>query len=98
MYRRVSESPADFAAAAAAGSPLVILGIVIVLVQKFLLGNQTRFVTHGGKAFAPTGGRARWATATLIIYALFALVIPLVGLVIVSLTAVLVGFARPGVC
>ena len=28
MYRRVSESPADFAAAAAAGSPLVIFGLV----------------------------------------------------------------------
>ncbi|QMU21503.1 ABC transporter permease [Gordonia rubripertincta] len=86
MYRRVSESPADFAAAAAAGSPLVILGIAIVLVQKLLLGNQSRFVTHGGKAFSPTGGRARWASATLIVYALVALVIPMVGLVIVSLT------------
>lgn len=86
MYRRVSESPSDFAAAAAAGSPLVILGIAVVLVQKLLLGNQNRFVTHGGKAFAPSGGRARWATATLVIYALVALVIPLVGLIIVSLT------------
>nr|WP_237169037.1 ABC transporter permease subunit [Prescottella equi] len=86
MYRRVSESPSDFAAAAAAGSPLVILGIVVVLVQKLLLGNQSRFVTHGGKAFAPSGGRARWATATLVIYALVGLVVPFVGLVIVSLT------------
>ncbi|ROZ99139.1 iron ABC transporter permease [Gordonia sp. OPL2] len=86
MYRRVSESPSDFAAAAAAGSPLVILGIIVVLVQKFLLGNQSRFVTHGGKAFAPTGGKARWATATLVIYSLVALVIPLIGLIIVSLT------------
>ncbi|MGW6032636.1 ABC transporter permease [Gordonia terrae] len=86
MYRRVSESPSDFAAAAAAGSPLVILGIAVVLIQKLLLGNQNRFVTHGGKAFAPSGGRARWATATLVIYALVALVIPLVGLIIVSLT------------
>ncbi|MGZ8178806.1 ABC transporter permease [Williamsia sp. SKLECPSW1] len=86
MYRRVSESPSDFAAAAAAGSPLVIMGIVVVLAQKLLLGNQKRFVTHGGKAFAPSGGKARWATATLLIYAVVALVIPLVGLVIVSLT------------
>ena len=86
MYRRVSESPADFAAAAAGGAPLVILGIVIVLAQKVLLGNQNRFVTHGGKAFAPTVTRARWATVTVIVYGLFALVIPLIGLIIVSLT------------
>ncbi|MFC8043549.1 ABC transporter permease [Nocardia sp. NPDC057353] len=86
MYRRVSESPSDFAAAAAAGSPLVILGIALVLIQKVLLGNQTRFVTHGGKAFAPSGGRSTWAALTLIGYALLALVVPLAGLVIVSLT------------
>lgn len=86
MYHRASESPSDFAAAAAAGSPLVIFGLAVVLIQKFLLGNQARFVTHGGKAFAPSTGRAAWATATILIYALFALVIPVVGLVIVSLT------------
>lgn len=86
MYRRVSESPSDFAAAAAAGSPLVIFGLVLVLIQKGLLGNQSRFVTHGGKAFAPAGGRSLWATLTIVVYALFALVIPLIGLVIVSLT------------
>ncbi|OZG25830.1 transporter [Williamsia sp. 1138] len=86
MYRRVSESPSDFAAAAAAGSPLVIFGIALVLVQKLMLGNQTRFVTHGGKAFAPPTGKGTWATVTISLFALFALVIPLVGLVIVSLT------------
>ncbi|MBA4021834.1 MAG: iron ABC transporter permease [Gordonia sp.] len=86
MYRRVSESPSDFAAAAAAGSPLVIFGIALVLIQKLMLGNQTRFVTHGGKAFAPPTGKGTWATVTISLFALFALVIPLVGLIIVSLT------------
>ncbi|ETD33251.1 iron ABC transporter permease [Williamsia sp. D3] len=86
MYRRVSESPSDFAAAAAAGSPLVIFGIALVLAQKLMLGNQTRFVTHGGKAFAPPTGKGTWATVTISLFALFALVIPLVGLIIVSLT------------
>lgn len=86
MYRRVSESPSDFAAAAAAGSPLVIFGLVLVLIQKGLLGNQSRFVTHGGKSFAPAGGRSLWATVTIVVYALFALIIPLIGLIIVALT------------
>lgn len=86
MYRRVSESPSDFAAAAAAGSPLVIFGLVLVLIQKGLLGNQSRFVTHGGKSFAPAGGRSLWATVTIVVYALFALIVPLIGLIIVALT------------
>ncbi|MDV7354376.1 iron ABC transporter permease [Rhodococcus oxybenzonivorans] len=86
MYRRVSESPADFAAAAAAGSPLVIFGVVVVLAQKMLLGNQSRFVTHGGKAFAPDTGRSAWAAVCISVYAMLALVVPLIGLVIVAVS------------
>ncbi|MDI9972129.1 MULTISPECIES: ABC transporter permease subunit [Rhodococcus] len=86
MYRRVSESPADFAAAAAAGSPLVIFGVVVVLAQKMLLGNQSRFVTHGGKAFAPNTGRSAWAAVCISAYAMLALVVPLIGLAIVAVS------------
>ncbi|WP_067682644.1 ABC transporter permease [Nocardia miyunensis] len=95
MYNRVSESPSDFAAAAAAGSPLVLFGLAVVLIQKGLVGNQTRFVTHGGKAFSAPPGRSAWATLTLMIYALLALVIPLLGLVIVSLTPYWSGSLSP---
>jgi iron(III) transport system permease protein len=86
MYARVSQSPSDFAAAAAAGSPLVIFGIAMVLIQKGLLGNQSRFVTHGGKSFVNPTGRGTWAAVTIGLFALFALVLPLIGLIIVSLT------------
>ncbi|MDQ1105650.1 iron(III) transport system permease protein [Nocardioides zeae] len=86
MYRRVSESPADFAAAAAAGSPLVILGLVVVLGQKALLGNQSRFVTHGGKAFRSAPARSWWAVSTVVIYGFVALVAPLLGLIAVALS------------
>ena len=86
MFRRVSESPADFAAAAAAGSPLVILGIIVVLGQKVLLGNQSRFVTHGGKGFRPAPARSRWAVVTIVGYGVVALLLPLVGLIIVAVS------------
>ncbi|MGW5517548.1 ABC transporter permease [Nocardia africana] len=97
MYHRVSESPADFAAAAAAGSPLVLFGLAVVLIQKGLLGNQSRFVTHGGKAFSAPPGRSVWASVTLLIYALLALVVPLLGLVIVSLTPYWSGSLSPDI-
>ena len=86
MYRRVSESPADFAAAAAAGSPLVVLGLLVVLAQKLLLGDQTRFVTHGGKAFKSTPTRSWWAVSMVVTYGVVALLLPLVGLVLVALS------------
>lgn len=86
MYRRTAESPVNYAAAAAAASPLVILGLVVILAQRLALGNQARFVTHGGKSFAPTGGRSYWAAFIVAVYGLFALVLPLAGVVIVSLS------------
>lgn len=86
MYLRTSESPTNFAAAAAAGSPLVILGLLVVFAQRFLLGNQGRFVTHGGKAFRGTGGRSAWAAVVVAGYGVIALLLPLLGVVIVSLT------------
>jgi iron(III) transport system permease protein len=86
MYLRVSESPADFAAAAAAGSPLVILGVIVVLGQKLLLGDQRRFVTHGGKGFKPAPARSTWAVVTIVVYGVLALLLPLIGLLIVSLS------------
>lgn len=86
MYRRVSESPADFGAAAAAGAPLVILGLVVVLAQKLLLGDQKRFVTHGGKAFKSAPKRSWWAVTTVVVYGVVALLLPLIGLVLVALS------------
>src|SRR5690606_36207773 len=72
--------------AAAAGSPIVVMGILVVFGQKALLGNQARFVTHGGKSFSPVGGSSHWATVIVALYGLVALVLPLVGVIIVSLT------------
>lgn len=86
MYLRASESPINFAAAAAAGSPLVVMGILVVFGQRAILGNQTRFVTHGGKSFSPVGGSSHWATAIITLYGLVALILPLAGVIIVSLT------------
>lgn len=86
MYREVSQTPVQFGVAAALGSPLLLFGIAIVAVQKILLGDQKRFVTHGGKAFRPQGRPSWGAAAGLVLYSVLASVVPLVGLVIVSLS------------
>jgi iron(III) transport system permease protein len=86
MYLRTSESPTDFAAAAAAGSPLLILGLLVVFAQRLMLGNQSRFVTHGGKGFSAHSARSPWAAVVVAAYGVVALVLPLLGVIIVSLT------------
>ena len=48
---RPSRCPPQYDVAAALGSPLLVFGIVVIVLNKILLGDQSRFVTHGGKAF-----------------------------------------------
>jgi iron(III) transport system permease protein len=86
MYRHVSQTPVEYGVAAALGSPLLVFGIVVVLVQKLLLGNQRRFVTHGGRAFRSEGRPSRLAAVAIVAYALVATILPIAALVIVSLS------------
>ncbi|SHL51917.1 iron(III) transport system permease protein [Pseudonocardia thermophila] len=78
--------PQDPAAAAAIGSPLLVVGVAVVLIQRFLLGNSSRFVTHGGKGFRPVRRSSVLPAVFIGTYLLLSTVAPLVGLVIVALS------------
>ncbi len=86
IYRQMSASPIEYGAAAALGSPLLLFGILVVLVQKVLLGDQRRFVTHGGKAFRSEARPSVIGAASIIGYSFVATVLPVIGLVIVALS------------
>jgi len=86
MYVAVSQSPIDYGRAAAIGSPLLLFGIAVVVFQKLILGDHSRFVTHGGKAFRTPGRPSRLAVAGIVAYSLVALVLPLGALAVVSLS------------
>ncbi|MEW2403630.1 ABC transporter permease subunit [Streptomyces sp. NPDC046862] len=95
MYAAVSQSPVDYGKAAAIGSPLLLFGVAVVLFQKVLLGDHSRFVTHGGKAFR-SGGRPSWVAVTgIVLYALVALALPLGALAVVSLSPYWSGKIEP---
>ncbi|WP_395103844.1 ABC transporter permease [Actinomadura sp. SCN-SB] len=97
MFRSVSESPVDYGAAAAYGSPLLLFGLAVVVVQKLALGDQSRFVTHGGKAFRSVGGTSKTAVAVMIGYTLVATVLPLAALCVVALSKFWSGTIGPSV-
>lgn len=86
MYFQISDSPAQFATAAALGSPLLLAGIAVVFAQKAMLGNQKRFVTHGGKAFKSQGRPSRLGVALILLFSLLSTVLPILALVFVSLS------------
>ncbi|MBY4213581.1 iron ABC transporter permease [Rhodococcus fascians] len=86
VYRFVSLPPVDYAAAAAVASPLMFLGLAVVVIQKYLLTNEGRFVSDVGKGSRRVGRTSRVAPLAMLLYALVALVLPLFALIVVSLS------------
>ena len=86
MYFSVSQSPIDFGAAAAVGTPLLLFGVLVVIAQKVILGDQTRFVTHGGKSFRADTRPSRFAVGAIVGYSFLATILPVTALVIVALS------------
>jgi iron(III) transport system permease protein len=86
MYLAVSQSPVDYGTAAAIGSPLLLFGIAVVVLQKVILGDHSRFVTHGGKAFRGGSKPSNLAAAGIVAYSFIATVLPVFALVVVGLS------------
>jgi iron(III) transport system permease protein len=96
MFRYMSESPVDFAAAAAFGAPLVIFGLVVVVLQKIGLGDQARFVTHGGRAFRSSQRASKAAVVMILLYTAVSTVLPIGSLIIVALSPYWSSAINPG--
>jgi iron(III) transport system permease protein len=86
MYNQVASTPVHYGMAAAIGSPLLIFGVAVVGVQKLVLGDERRFVTHGGKGFRSSERPSALAALIVIAYTVVAIVLPLFGLVALSMS------------
>lgn len=86
MYFATQNEPVNHAAAAAIGSPLLVFGLVMVFAQKLLLGDQARYITHGGRAFRPAGKPSGLAAAGIFTYFVLTTLAPLISLGILSLS------------
>lgn len=88
MYYAAAQEPPDYAAAAAIGSPLLLFGIAIVVVQKLLLGDQSRFVSHGGGkgGMRPAARSSKLAVLAIALYGVVATALPIAALLIVALS------------
>lgn len=84
MYFSIAQIPVDYASAAAIGSPLLLFGVVVVITQRIVLGDRTRFVTHGGKAFRSSMRSSKLAALGIVVYGLVSTILPLGALVIVA--------------
>jgi len=95
VYRFAGESPTDFGRASALASPLLLAGLAVVIIQRFLIGDSRRFATDISKG-VQTGVRpSRWSAAVLAVYGLVAVGLPLFALMVVSLSPFWTGDIAP---
>lgn len=86
MYSSAAAAPPDFATAAAWGSPLILLGFLLLAGQRWQLAMKSRFVVGnargGGVGFSPSV----WAIVPIVVFFIVAIVMPLFGMTIVALS------------
>jgi iron(III) transport system permease protein len=86
MYTATQLIPPEYGVAAAIASPILFVGLIILLLNRVLLRQNTRFVTHGGKQFRPAARSPRLGVAIIVMYGLTATLLPLLGLAAVALS------------
>jgi iron(III) transport system permease protein len=96
MFTATQQIPPQYGLAAAIGSPLLVFGIVVLFMSRVLLGDNTRFVTHGGKGgFRTISPGSKLAAFWIVLYGLLSTVLPLLALVFVSLSRFWSGDVHP---
>jgi iron(III) transport system permease protein len=86
VYRFSSESPVDYGLSAAIASPLLVVGIWLVVLQRVLLSNQGRFVSEAGKGSPARYKPRKLAPVVFGAYGFVAIVLPVLALFLVALS------------
>jgi len=86
MFYAIAQSPTDFGTAAAYGTPLLLFGILVVLGQRLLIGDATRFVTHGGRGFRVAGKPSTLSAWCIVAFTFITTGLPVLSLLLLSLS------------
>lgn len=86
MFYLTERFPVDFGLGAALGFPILVLGLLVVLAQKFALGEQRRFVVVSARSKYNVRESRWWAAVVIGLYLLVTTVLPLLALIYVSVS------------
>lgn len=85
IFRMREQYPIDYAVTAALGLPLLVFGIVSILVQRKIVGDQRRYITtSSGRGMNVQGGR--WALGLTLAYGVIAVGLPMMAIALVALS------------
>jgi iron(III) transport system permease protein len=78
--------PVDYPLAAALSLPIILMGIAVVLGQRFFIGNQRRYIVAPSRTqYADRSRSSWWAIAVIALYGILSALLPLLALIHVSL-------------
>ena len=86
MFTLLDSYPIPFGEIGALGAPLLLAGVLVLLVQKWVIGDVRRYVTVGGKAQNAPHRPAWWAAWVIGFYGLLAVLLPLLALAYTALS------------
>jgi len=95
MFYATQQIPPQYDTAAALGSPLLLFGLAVLVLNRFLLGDHSRFVTHAGKSFRSGSRSSRVGAISIISYGIVATALPIIGLVLVAVSKFWTGSLHP---
>ena len=86
MFSLLDSYPIPFGEIAALGTPLLLAGAMVMLVQKWVIGDVQRYVTVGGKAQNVPRQPTWWSGWVIGVYGLLSMVLPLLALIYTALS------------
>jgi iron(III) transport system permease protein len=86
MFFLAQNYPIDYGLGAALGFPILMVGLVLVIAQKYLLGDQRRFVVVSARAHFRQRASSWLAAAFVLLYGILATALPVLALIYVSLS------------
>jgi len=86
MFSLLESYPIPFGEVAALGAPLLAAGLLVVLLQRWFIGDLRRYQTVGGRVQRVARKPTSWAALWIALFALFAVLLPVLALIYTALS------------
>jgi iron(III) transport system permease protein len=84
IFRTREDFPIDYALTAALGLPLLVVGLLSIVLQRVVIGDQRKYVTQSGGGGAVSTKSSVWALLFVLAYGAISVFLPLLAILLVA--------------
>jgi iron(III) transport system permease protein len=95
IYKASQTYPIDYGFGAVLGTPLILAGVVIVILQRWSLRDERKFVSVSGKGKYASQQTTGWAVVPVLLYIVISVALPISALLVTSLSPFWSGKVNP---